>query len=130
MLAKSFGSFQKWLESRLYRYYLTSQWKINKSPLELALDFSRLEKLWKADEKKSHEGVETLVTLFDMQMNEKVNLTLVPPDKSDPEKGRISYFSLLGSKLLGCKSGDKVEINIFGRKEYFFVIDSQPCSAE
>lgn len=126
MLAKSFNAFQKWLESSLYRYCLTSSWKVNKTPLELALDISRLEQLWNADE-KSRVAVESLVTLFDMQLNEKVTLTLVPPDKSDPEKGRISYFSLLGSKLLGSKAGDKVEINIFGRKEYFYVMDIKPC---
>ena len=127
MLTKSFSAFQKWLESSLYRHYLTSNWRINRNPLELALDISRLEQLWSEDEKKSREAVECLVTLFDMQINEKVNLTLVAPDKSDPEKGRISYFSLLGSKLLGSKAGDKIEISIFGRKEYFYVMDIKPC---
>jgi transcription elongation GreA/GreB family factor len=127
VLTKSFNAFQKWLESSLYRHYLTSSWRIQRTPLELALDISRLEQLWNADEKKSREAVECLVTLFDMQINEKVNLTLVSPDKSDPERGRISYFSLLGSKLLGSKAGDKVEISIFGRKEHFYVMDIKPC---
>ena len=126
MLTKSFDDFKKWLESSLYRYYLTSSWKINKTPLELALDISRLEQLWSADERASRETVESLITLFDLQLNEKVNITLVPPEKSDPEKGRISYFSLLGSKLLGAKAGDKLEINIFGRKEYFYVVEIKP----
>lgn len=126
MLAKSFNGFQKWLESSLYRYYMTSSWQVNKTPLELGLDISRLEQSWGAD-KKSREAVESLVTLFDVQLNEKMTLALVSPDKSDPEKGRISYFSLLGSKLLGSKVGDKVEVNIFGRKKYFYVMDIKPC---
>lgn len=130
MRVNSLIQFQKWLQSCIYHYYLTSSWNLNKTPLDMAIEYARVERLLGVPaDNSSLVSPGKAVTLFDVQMNEEVTITLVSPNKSDPINAKISYLSLLGSRLLGCKIGDIVEINIFGRKEIFYVIDIQPCSS-
>lgn len=43
--------------------------------------------------------------------------------ETDPTHGRISHLSPLGSELLGCVSGDEVEMEIGGSKKVFKIIE-------
>jgi len=62
------------------------------------------------------------ITLWDLQENQICNLTLVTPPESKPEEGRISFLSLLGSRLMGKNPGDMVSVSFLGTSMHFRVI--------
>jgi len=120
MPANQLVDFHKWLQSCIRQYCLAAPWDTNKNPHDIENCFSTAELLLR--EPGRHIAVAApgkTITIFDMQIKEESTITLVSPDESNPKNGKISYFSLLGSRLLGCKTGDIVEIQLFGRKEFF-----------
>jgi hypothetical protein len=119
--------FHQWLQSCIRQYCLASSWDIQKTPLELAIFFSKAEILLRETSGSISLALPGKdVTIFDLQMKNESTITLVSPDDSDPKNGKISYFSPLGSRLLGCKAGDIVEVKIFSRKEIFYVTNIKP----
>lgn len=124
MVINQFAHFNKWLQSCVRQYYLTSSWHINKNPLELAVWFSNAE-VFLRDFTDNFPFIipGRTMTILDLQTSEVVTITLVPPSDSDPQKSKISYFSPLGSALLGCKVGDIVGVKVFGREDSFQIID-------
>jgi transcription elongation GreA/GreB family factor len=118
--------FHKWLKESVRQYCLTKPWDITATPVALAISIAKAEGLLR--EPASGLSLVTpgsLVTIFDMQLKEETTITLVPPSDSDLKNAKISYFSPLGSRLLGCKVGDIIDIKIFSRTETFCVIGIQ-----
>lgn len=127
MSVKCFSRFHERLHACARQYCLTNSWDMTVKPFDLAARLAKLEFL----QKKSDEHLKRIlpgrsVTLFDVQNKEEVDFVLVLPDESDPENAKISFLSPLGSRLLGCVAGDRVEVSIFGRKETFRVIRVGP----
>lgn len=109
------------------QYWLNKSMDMTSTPINLAISISKIEKLLR-DNTGSMPIVAPgrLVTILDMQINESVTIRLVRPNESDLKNAKISYFSPLGSSLLGHKIGDIVDIKVLGRQESFCVIDIKP----
>jgi transcription elongation factor GreA len=62
------------------------------------------------------EAVElfTTVTVLDLEVEEELEYTIVPPFEADYASGRISAESPLGEGLTGARAGDEVEITTPG----------------
>ncbi|MBN2130221.1 MAG: transcription elongation factor GreA [Sedimentisphaerales bacterium] len=54
----------------------------------------------------------TVVTLLDLDMQEKVTYQLLGPDDADYDTGSISIHSPVGSVILGSSIGDRVSVSI------------------
>lgn len=54
--------------------------------------------------------VGSLVTVRDVEFDEVMTYRIVGSNEANPENGRISDESPVGSALLGCKSGERVQI--------------------
>ena len=50
------------------------------------------------------------VLLYDLQAEKEVEYQLVGPYESEPEKGKISVTSPIGSALIGARAGDEVQV--------------------
>lgn len=63
------------------------------------------------------------VRLLDCQVGEQATVTVVRPEDSRPERGLVSCVSPLGASLIGGRVGDAIEIDIFGRKIAFVILN-------
>lgn len=114
--------FQEWLTNCARQYCLTKPWGMTISPLDLAGILSRLEGLIDGPQVDTTKvAVGHKVTLMDHQLQENVSFILVSPEDSEPEHGKLSFLSPLGSALIGLSLGEKVKIPIFGREMSFQV---------
>lgn len=116
-----------WLLRSARRFGLTNPWGVTRRPHELAQSFATTERILKQMQGnlvKAMPGKK--ITLFDEQLQEEVTFTLVPPEESDPGNGKLSFLSPLGSRLLGRSAGEKVEVQIFGRRDAFRIIRIEP----
>ena len=52
----------------------------------------------------------SVVTLFDIDKEEKITYELVTSEESDPDKGKISTVSPIGQALMGKEEGDEVKV--------------------
>src|SRR4051812_14659647 len=50
------------------------------------------------------------VVLYDLDKDEKITYELVTSEESDPENGKISTVSPIGSALMGKEEGDEVKV--------------------
>ncbi|WP_286872861.1 GreA/GreB family elongation factor [Idiomarina sp. UBA4520] len=76
-------------------------------PIELSLLLERLEfSQQKSSRLLGRVTVGSSVTVRNRNTNEKITVTLVPPELADPESQLISFISPLGSSLLGLRLGD------------------------
>ncbi len=67
----------------------------------------------------SKVGFGTIVELEDLDTQKRVTYQIVGPFEADPLKGRISYESPLGERLMGKRIGDVVEVRVpAGLKRY------------
>ena len=123
LLTQHLSRFNDRLNKYARQHYLQLPEGMGTNPTELSTLFAALEQ----DDEKNKGQVKRIkighkVTLFDVQAREIITLTLVSPRNSNPEKGRISCFSLLGRQLIGRMPGDVIEIKIFYRTEMFRVV--------
>jgi transcription elongation factor GreA len=65
----------------------------------------------------------TVVTLLDLDTNEKVTYQLLGPDEADSDTGSISVHSPVGRAVLGSSAGDKVSVQIPRGDRHFEVIE-------
>jgi transcription elongation factor GreA len=65
----------------------------------------------------------TVVTLMDMDTEEKVTYQLLGPEEADVKKGSISVLSPLGRSILGREPGDDVVAKTPGGVREFEVVD-------
>ena len=65
----------------------------------------------------------TVVTLLDLDKNEKVTYQLLGPDEANYSNGSISVHSPIGEAILGHEVGDKVSVQIPRGDRHFEVID-------
>ena len=115
-------NFQEWLTNCARQYCLTKPWGMTISPLDLARILSSLENQNdKTLVDTSKVALGHKVDLMDHQLQESVSFTLVSPEDSDPETGKLSFLSPLGSALIGLTLGEMVKIPIFGREMRFQV---------
>ncbi|WP_108992486.1 transcription elongation factor GreA [Paenibacillus agaridevorans] len=56
-------------------------------------------------------GVGSIVTLNDIEFNEKIDYQVVGPAEADVADNKISYESPLGQELMGKKVGDIINVN-------------------
>jgi len=56
-------------------------------------------------------GVGSIVTLNDIEFNEKIDYQVVGPAEADVADNKISYESPLGQELMGKKVGDIIDVN-------------------
>lgn len=105
-------------------FYVTRPWAMTIDPIRLTDLFNTVENAaGSANKKKSGEvKLNTQITLLDLQDNQLNDLTLVAPNESQPEQGRISFLSLLGSKLMGKSIGDLITIGFLGSTLRFKVV--------
>ncbi|MFT6448066.1 MAG: transcription elongation GreA/GreB family factor [Oleispira sp.] len=69
------------------------------------------------------------IKLLDKQTFTSSRITLTEPDDSDPNSGKVSYLSALGSELLGSVSGQNISVDVFGRIidfQVLSIINTQP----
>lgn len=64
----------------------------------------------------------TVVSLVDLDTQEKVTYQLLGPDDADIDEGSISIFSPVGDAILGCSVGDQVSVTIPRGDRHFEVI--------
>ena len=106
-------------------FYVTRPWAMTIDPIRLTDLFESID--GPADSSAEVDPNEitlnTQVTLWDLQENQVNNLTLVTPSESQPENGRISFLSLLGSKLMGKSKGDQMAIGFLGSTLRFKVVE-------
>lgn len=120
-------NFNKRLKHYARRYCLNRPMDMTSVPINLAISISKIERLLRETTGSMPiVAPGRLVTILDMQINESVTIRLVAPNESDLKNAKISYFSPLGSSLLGRKIGDIVDIKVLGRQESFCVIDIKP----
>lgn len=65
----------------------------------------------------------TVVTLLDLDTNEKIIYQLLGPDEADFDEGSISIHSPVGEALLGHAVGDKISVTIPAGDRHFEVLD-------
>ena len=65
----------------------------------------------------------TVVTLLDLDTQEKVTYQLLGPDEADHDSGSISIHSPIGLSIHGHSIGDKVSVEIPRGDRHFEVID-------
>ena len=65
----------------------------------------------------------TVVSLLDLDTQEKVTYQLLGPDDADCDTGSISIQSPVGEAILGCSVGDKISVSIPRGDRNFEVIE-------
>lgn len=68
-------------------------------------------------------GFGTVVSLLDLDTQEKVTYQLLGPDDADIDEGSISIHSPVGDAIWGLLLGDKVSVTIPRGERHFEVID-------
>ncbi len=63
------------------------------------------------------------VVLYDLQTDEEISYQLLGPYESDPENGKISVTSPLGSALIGRSEGDEVKAKTPGGVKEFEIVE-------
>ena len=96
---------------------------------EVEAEISRLEEMIKfakvVDDDKTKSDVitpGTKVTVYDVEMEEELEFTLVGSMEADLEKGKLSYESPIGAALLNKKAGDEVEVKALDGIEVFKIL--------
>jgi transcription elongation factor GreA len=74
-------------------------------------------------------GFGTVVTLLDLDTQEKVTYQLLGPDEADSSAGSISIHSPIGDAILGHAVGDKVSVEIPRGDRHFEVVEIAPSPA-
>ena len=65
----------------------------------------------------------TVVSLLDLETNEKLTYQLLGPDEADLDTGSISIDSPIGDSILGLSVGDKVSVSIPRGDRHLEVLD-------
>ncbi len=68
-------------------------------------------------------GFGTVVTLLNLDTQEKVTYRLLGPDEADSENGSISVHSPIGRAILGYTVGERVSVTIPRGNRHFEVVD-------
>jgi transcription elongation factor GreA len=72
----------------------------------------------------------TVVTLLDLEANEKVTYQLLGPDEADHDTGSISIHSPIGEAILGHAIGDQFSVKIPRGDRHFEVVDIAKSTVE
>lgn len=70
-----------------------------------------------------HAAFGTIVTLMDLDRNQKVTYQLLGPDEADSDSGSISVQSPIGGAILGHSVGEKFSVTIPRGDRHFEVLD-------
>ncbi len=79
---------------------------------ELEGNLSRVRIIENEDIPKDKAFIGAIVTLHDLDTEEESVYTLVSPEESDYEQGKISIQSPIGKALLGKKLGEEIDVQV------------------
>jgi len=65
----------------------------------------------------------TVVSLLDLDTEEKLTYQLLGPDDADIDTGSISIYSPVGSAIVGHSAGDKISVELPRGERHLEVID-------
>lgn len=65
----------------------------------------------------------TVVSLLDLDTDEKITYQLLGPDDADIDLGSISIYSPVGSAILGHSTGDKISVQLPRGERHLEIID-------
>ncbi len=117
--ARSFGDLS---ENSEYDEAKTEQAKLYTKIAELKNLIENAELIEGAKE-TSKISMGSVVTVYDLDMNEEAVYKIVGSQEANPMEGKISDESPLGSGLIGHKKGDKVSIDVPSGKLNFEILD-------
>jgi len=72
----------------------------------------------------------TVVTVLDLDANEKATYQLLGPDEADSDTGSISVHSPIGRAIHGCSVGEKVSVETPRGDRHFEVIEITKSAIE
>jgi transcription elongation factor GreA len=75
-----------------------------------------------------HAAFGTVVTLLDLDRDEKITYQLLGPDEADSDTGSISVQSPIGRAILGNTVGDKFSVTIPRGDRHFEVVEIKGCN--
>lgn len=102
---------------RARNFYLTRAWGMNMGPITLASILDLCPGKGQAQNSRNHTdqvSINSVVTLLDLEEHQRLTLTIVKPQDSNPGSGAISILSALGSALMNKTTGDTVRVPVFG----------------
>lgn len=86
-------------------------------------EMSRLEVVLEEDITTDSVSVGTTVKVKNLDKNKTIVYSIVGANESDPFNNRISDESAVGHALVGCKVGDKVEVEVPAGTLHFEVLE-------
>lgn len=90
---------------------------------ELSYKISHADVIVPNDLPKDRVVFAATVLLENIDTEESVEYTLVGPDESDIDKGRISISSPLGKAIIGKKPGDEIVLSVPGGKRTYELVE-------
>jgi len=106
-VAREFGDLS---ENAEYDAAKNEQGRIEDRIRELEALLANARILDDANANKDVVSVGTSIVLFDEDMEEEIEVSIVSTVEADFTKGKISNQSLLGQSLIGKKAGDEIEV--------------------
>lgn len=116
----------------LVRRALASSWGVSSAPWQFAEFVARSdhETLAYDADARPYATLFSILHVMDLDTGEKHCLTLVPPGKAEPDKGRIPVFSPLGISLVGRRKGQMAEALFLRCSLRLVILDVLPPGQE
>jgi transcription elongation factor GreA len=115
--ARSYGDLK---ENADYHASRERQGFVKAKIAQLNSQLSQLNNMNMAQIDESKVGFGSIVTVVDLENNEKFEFTFVHPNEVKPSEGKISVNSPIGAALNNRSVGEEVEADIpAGKKRYF-----------
>ena len=110
-IAKEFGDLS---ENAEYKAAREEQSVMEGRILEIEAQLENATTLDRSSLKKNVVSVGTIVTVYDIDMEEETEYTIVGATESNPSQNKISDVSPIGKAIIGQKSGAKVTVEAPG----------------
>ena len=117
--ARSFGDLS---ENSEYDEAKNEQAKVAARIAELEDLIASAEIIDESELKADIINLGSTITLFDCDMEEEIEYSIVGTNEADPMKGRISDRSPIGSAMMGKRSGETVEVTTPGGEIKFKIL--------
>ena len=117
--ARSFGDLS---ENSEYDEAKNEQAKVAARIAELEELIASAEIIDESELKADIINLGSTITLFDCDMEEEIEYSIVGTNEADPMKGRISDRSPIGSAMMGKRAGETVEVTTPGGEIKFKIL--------
>lgn len=117
--ARSFGDLS---ENSEYDEAKNEQAKVAARIAELEDLIASAEIIDESELKADIINLGSTITLFDCDMEEEIEYSIVGTNEADPMKGRISDRSPIGSAMMGKRAGETVEVTTPGGEIKFKIL--------